>query len=163
MTTLTKRGKLRLHYQLKSIIDDWIASGEWAPGAQVLSERELCEEFIISRITVRQALSQLVVEGQLVREHGRGTFVAQPSNSTESDLADGFHTGYAGAGHAARGACAASTNCYSSTAGRGDTAAGGHTDHHPGSTTKAGQRGTNGGGDGFFARASMSWPDKRGH
>ena len=78
MTALAKRSKLPLYYQLKGIVEDWIASGEWAPGAQVLSERELCEEFKISRITVRQALSELVVEGRLVREHGRGTFVAQP-------------------------------------------------------------------------------------
>ena len=77
-TRLSKKNKLPLYYQLKGIIEERIASGEWAPGAQAPSERELCEQFQISRITVRQALAELVVEGRLIREHGRGTFVAQP-------------------------------------------------------------------------------------
>jgi len=37
----------------------------------------LCEQFEISRITVRQALAELEREGRLIRSHGRGTFVAQ--------------------------------------------------------------------------------------
>src|SRR5207247_1230790 len=40
------------------------------------SERELCEQFRVSRITVRHTLHQLVTEGRLVRIHGRGTYVA---------------------------------------------------------------------------------------
>jgi len=53
-----------------------IGSGVWAPETRLPSERELCDLFGISRITVRQALDQLVAEGRLVRSHGRGTFVA---------------------------------------------------------------------------------------
>jgi len=45
---------------------------------QAPSERELCDQYHVSRITVRQAITQLVNEGRLVREQGRGTFVAHP-------------------------------------------------------------------------------------
>ena len=47
-------------------------------GSAVPTERELAEKFATSRTTVRQAMAELVVEGRLVREQGRGTFVAQP-------------------------------------------------------------------------------------
>jgi GntR family transcriptional regulator len=45
-------------------------------GDAVPSERTLCERFGVSRMTVRQAIDALVAEGVLVREQGRGTFVA---------------------------------------------------------------------------------------
>ena len=42
------------------------------------SERELTEMFDVSRMTVRQSIMNLVAEGLLYREKGRGTFVAAP-------------------------------------------------------------------------------------
>jgi GntR family transcriptional regulator len=66
-----------LYYQLKRTIEQLIESGEWPPDTQVPSERRLCEQFDISRITVRQALAELEREGRLVRSHGRGTYVAE--------------------------------------------------------------------------------------
>jgi GntR family transcriptional regulator len=73
---LNKRSPIPLYHQLQAIIDARIASGEWAPGRQLPSERELCEEFGVSRITVRQALAALANEGRLARQQGIGTFVA---------------------------------------------------------------------------------------
>lgn len=73
---LDRNGALPLYAQLKAAIDARIDSGEWAPEGQVPSERELCERFRVSRITVRHTLHQLVTEGRLVRIHGRGTYVA---------------------------------------------------------------------------------------
>jgi GntR family transcriptional regulator len=67
-----------LYFQLKRAIEERIEAGSWAPDAQLPSERQLCDQFGISRITVRQALDELVREGRLVRSHGRGTYVAQP-------------------------------------------------------------------------------------
>ncbi len=75
---LGQNNHLPLYQQLKAVIEDRLDSSEWLPGAQVPSERELCEQFNISRITVRQALAELVVEGRLNRMQGRGTFVAYP-------------------------------------------------------------------------------------
>lgn len=50
---------------------------ELSPGDKVPSERTLCHQFGVSRMTVRQAIDVLVNEGVLVRQQGRGTFVAQ--------------------------------------------------------------------------------------
>ena len=77
VAVLDRYSPIPLHYQLRTAIDSRIDSGEWRPDSQVPSERDLCEQFQVSRITVRQALSQLVTEGRLVRVRGRGTFVAQ--------------------------------------------------------------------------------------
>lgn len=74
---LHKTSPVPLYYQLKTAIEHLLDSGQWPPDSQVPSERRLCEQFQISRITVRQALAELVREGRLIRSHGRGTFVAQ--------------------------------------------------------------------------------------
>lgn len=47
------------------------------PGTRAPSERELAEEFGVSRTTVRQALDSLAVEGVVERVRGSGTFVAR--------------------------------------------------------------------------------------
>src|SRR5262249_17870757 len=47
-----------------------------APEEPLPAERDLAEEFAVSRITVRKALDGLVSEGLLKRRHGAGTFVA---------------------------------------------------------------------------------------
>lgn len=51
---------------------------EFRPGVPLPSERDLSRALSISRGTVRQALSELVTEGRLVRRHGAGTYVAEP-------------------------------------------------------------------------------------
>ncbi len=75
---LDKSYPLPKYYQLKELLREKIASGEWRPGDMVPSERELSERYHISRMTARQALSELATEGLLRREQGRGTFVAEP-------------------------------------------------------------------------------------
>jgi GntR family transcriptional regulator len=55
-----------------------LATHELDPGDPLPSERALCEQFGVSRMTVRQAVDALVVEGLLERVHGRGMFVARP-------------------------------------------------------------------------------------
>jgi GntR family transcriptional regulator len=47
-------------------------------GAAIPSERELCARFGVSRMTLRRAIDDLVREGFLDRQHGRGTFVGVP-------------------------------------------------------------------------------------
>lgn len=78
MTVIDKSQPLPIYYQLKEILRQRIESGEWQPGDLIPSERDLCNEHGISRMTVRQAIVALVNEGRLRREQGKGTFVAQP-------------------------------------------------------------------------------------
>ncbi|MGE5589878.1 MAG: GntR family transcriptional regulator [Bacillota bacterium] len=72
------RGRLPLYTQLKERIWEMVEQGQLKPGDRLASERELCERYNISRMTCRQALSDLVNEGLLYRMQGRGTFVANP-------------------------------------------------------------------------------------
>jgi GntR family transcriptional regulator len=78
MVESVKGGPVPRYYQLKEFIRERIRSGEWAPGMLIPSERELCERHGISRMTARQAITELVNEGMLYREQGRGTYVGQP-------------------------------------------------------------------------------------
>lgn len=78
---LNKNIPIPLYYQLKQWLEEQIEQKDLKPGDFIPSERELSEQFGISRMTVRQALLELVNEGKLVREKGRGTFVAEPKIS----------------------------------------------------------------------------------
>ncbi|MFF6772042.1 GntR family transcriptional regulator [Streptomyces sp. NPDC012637] len=53
------------------------------PGDAIPSERVLCAELGVSRPTLRAAVDGLVVAGLLVREHGRGMFVAEEKITQE--------------------------------------------------------------------------------
>lgn len=87
---LDKQHPTPLYCQLKEVILSRIESGQWQPGMQLPSERELCEQFRISRITVRQALAELEMEGRLVRDQGRGTFIAPPRIAQHLTRLTGF-------------------------------------------------------------------------
>lgn len=67
--------------QLRDLVADRIQNGVWQPGDRLPSEVELCERFALSRTVVRQALSELVHDGLVVREQGKGSFVAHPKIS----------------------------------------------------------------------------------
>jgi len=66
-----------LYVQLKQIITEDIARGKYKTGAQVPPESELCSRYGVSRITVRRAIADLVKEGILHRQQGKGTFVRE--------------------------------------------------------------------------------------
>ena len=67
---------LPLYQQIRDTIRDGIASGTLAAGEKLPSESELARQFGTTRITVRQALSQLVFEGVVITRNGRGSFVS---------------------------------------------------------------------------------------
>lgn len=67
-----------LYYQLKTQLLSLIESGVLKPGDALPTENSFGEQLDISRPTVRQALSDLVGEGYLVRYKGKGTFVGKP-------------------------------------------------------------------------------------
>ena len=74
--TLNKNIPIPLYYQLKEILLEYIQYAE--AGSDFPTELELCEQFDISRPTVRQAINELVVEGYLQRIKGKGTFISEP-------------------------------------------------------------------------------------
>ena len=67
-----------LYYQVKKRFADLIRSGNIKPGDIIPPEQKLCRELGVSRGTVRMAIGELVQEGILRREQGRGTFVVGP-------------------------------------------------------------------------------------
>jgi len=68
---------LPVYYQIKQIIKTWILNRDYNAGDKIPSENELAEKFGVSRLTVRQAIAQLVQEGFLISKRGGGTFVTQ--------------------------------------------------------------------------------------
>lgn len=78
MPTLERSNPLPLYYQLKEVLKQQIRAGHLAPRSAIPSEPELVAQYHVSRATVRQALTELVHEGLLYRQHGRGTFVCEP-------------------------------------------------------------------------------------
>lgn len=67
-------GELK-HVWVRRQLQDLVSS-TLRPGDALLGERQLEEQFGVSRITVRRAISDLVQDGALVRIKGKGTFVS---------------------------------------------------------------------------------------
>ena len=74
---IDKNSPIPVYYQLKNDFIKKIASGVWKAGECISSERELCEIYDVSRMTIRQAIGELVQEGILTRKKGKGTFVCE--------------------------------------------------------------------------------------
>jgi GntR family transcriptional regulator len=74
---IDKNSPIPAYYQLKTMLLERIQSGFYKPGHPIPSERELSDKLHITRMTVRQAVNQLVQEGVLYREKGNGTFVSR--------------------------------------------------------------------------------------
>lgn len=76
--SIDKNSPIPVYYQLKEDIKGKINQGVWKVGQCIDSERDLSEQYNVSRMTVRQAIGELVQEGLLHREKGKGTFVCEP-------------------------------------------------------------------------------------
>jgi GntR family transcriptional regulator len=73
---IPEHGRVPRYYAVKAELFDLVETlGE---GTVLPSERELAERFSVSRVTLRQAVGELVLEGKLIRRQGSGTFVAPP-------------------------------------------------------------------------------------
>ena len=73
-----KASPLPLYFQVKQAILDAVGAGVLRVGDAIPSEMDLCARYGISRSTIRQTLSELVMEGYLLRQRGKGTVVAAP-------------------------------------------------------------------------------------
>jgi GntR family transcriptional regulator len=70
---LDKSVPIPLYYQLIEVLQNFIA--EHDNNLPIPTENELCDIYAISRPTVRQAINELVTEGLIVRQKGRGSFI----------------------------------------------------------------------------------------
>lgn len=65
-----------LYKEVKLAITRMLSSGEIRPGEAIPTEKQLCELFGTSIGTIRRAIDELVAEHVLIRQQGRGTFLA---------------------------------------------------------------------------------------
>lgn len=70
-----------LYYRVANHLRNRIMGGIYKPGEKIPSESKLCDEFCISRVTVRQALKLLEDQEMLLRKQGIGTIVNEKINS----------------------------------------------------------------------------------
>lgn len=87
---INKYSNVPLYSQLKNMIINKIENGEFEENEKIPSEQELCEQYDISRPTVRQAVSELTSNGYLYKEKGKGTFVAKSKSKVDIKSYTGF-------------------------------------------------------------------------
>jgi GntR family transcriptional regulator len=71
----SEKNNIPLYFQLEQIIKSKLITGEYLPGEQIPTEKNLCEAYHVSSITARQAILNLVSQGLVTRRQGKGTFV----------------------------------------------------------------------------------------
>ena len=81
---LDRDSEVPLYFQLAAELHRMLELGTWEPGARFATERELEEEFEVSRAVIRPALDLLVGDGTIFRIKGSGAFVAAPRTPVEA-------------------------------------------------------------------------------
>lgn len=81
----TSKEAAPLYIQIKQDLKQKIEDGVWKPGEKIPNEMELCKVYNVSRITVREAINELVWEEYLVRKRAKGTYVLNPNEKFEGN------------------------------------------------------------------------------
>ncbi|MCR4746115.1 MAG: GntR family transcriptional regulator [Lachnospiraceae bacterium] len=87
---VTSNSAVPLYQQLAEELKKRIDHGEFRSGQTIPSEAKLCEQYKVSRITVRNAISELVDQEILVKYQGKGVFVRSPKISSSLTTFKGF-------------------------------------------------------------------------
>jgi DNA-binding FadR family transcriptional regulator len=74
-------------HALRQDIVDNLKSGHWRPGQRLPTERDLSEQYRVSRTTVRRVLAQLKDKGLITQTVGSGTYVSEHAAAAVSALA----------------------------------------------------------------------------
>jgi DNA-binding transcriptional regulator YhcF (GntR family) len=74
--SLNRKNGIPLYVQIKNQIKKRIQLGYWLPGYKLPTEREFADQLEVSRNTISSAYKELEIEGVLVSQQGKGTFVA---------------------------------------------------------------------------------------
>lgn len=78
----------KIWMQVADQIKAMVLSGELADGQQLPSERELCKQFGVSRMSIREALRKLQVQSYIDVKPGLGTFVVPAAQRSVARLSD---------------------------------------------------------------------------
>jgi GntR family transcriptional regulator len=98
-SSLSPLSPVPLYSQIRELLRERILHGEYQSHAQMPSENDMVKAFGVSRITVRQALTDLQREGLIFKIHGKGTFVSKPKATQDLRRLEGFGEAMAGSGH----------------------------------------------------------------
>jgi GntR family transcriptional regulator len=100
---LRREAPTPLYLQLKNALVADIDAGQYKPHQRLMSERELGEKFKVSRMTVRQALTEMIRDGILYTQAGKGTYVSESKIEQELQALTGFTQDMAARGAVASG------------------------------------------------------------
>lgn len=99
-TKIDRLSPIPYYVQIEEAIREQIEHSGWRSGDILPGEPELCRFFGVSRTVIRQALKELTYEGLIVRERGKGTFVAEPKiNESLAQRLTGFYQDMVDRGH----------------------------------------------------------------
>ena len=76
--SVNKASVIPIYYQIAQYFHNLIGQNKLLPGQAIPTENEICMMFGVSRMTVRRAISELVAEGMVYAQKGKGTFVSKP-------------------------------------------------------------------------------------
>jgi GntR family transcriptional regulator len=86
VTLVDRASPLPVYFQIAVDIRRRIDAGEWPTGARIASEPALSAEYGVSRVTIRQAIAELVKDDLLERQRGSGTYVRPQPRPLVHDL-----------------------------------------------------------------------------
>jgi len=87
---IAKNSPIPIYLQIAQILRERIRSGEYGVGERIPSEDDILKMYGVSRMTARNAVTQLVNEGLVYRMHGKGAFVARAKLERNLNKLNGF-------------------------------------------------------------------------
>src|SRR5688500_17871136 len=101
--TLRREAPTPLYLQLKNALVADRGAGHYKPQERLMCERERGGKFKVSRMTVRQALTEMIREGILYTQVGKGTYVSESKIKQELQALTGFSQDMAARGSVTSG------------------------------------------------------------
>ncbi len=87
---MTDTSPLPVYLQIMNSILQSIERGEYQPGDQLPSQRDLCEQFHTSQMTMRRVLDELHRTGMIRTIPGKGIYIKQKSKPSDYGSLQGF-------------------------------------------------------------------------
>ncbi|HEX7366268.1 MAG TPA: GntR family transcriptional regulator [Pelobium sp.] len=73
--------KIPIYKQIVADIKQQIAAGDYKIGDMLPSENDYCKQYQTTRVTIRQAINELISIGLVQRYHGKGSYVSEAKNA----------------------------------------------------------------------------------